>query len=359
MKTQKCCVHCPGKLVPPGSNESHECCQPRYISGNLRISSLNKHIPDCSRKRDVKESLVEPLPENRLSCYDHFATAKKLHAENLMHQPLPDKVADCVFKNVKPGEIPNEHLSEKCCKQEVEGHSMKLNKRYGPVLGCKAPKTKIDLAICWETPINPVYEPPRPTHIDGTEGGLAPAIFTLVQHNSNSRASVCSETAKNKNESLSQRNQKCKSQEDLNYSGNENKKNDNKNMKSRDCPCNKLNGVDISSKNQGQEQSRRSFRKCVACETKNTKDDPRLIRSAVGLALGTEKTINGQRDGSKSTIPRPKTPFARKSFCIDTLTPPFSITNGCRNIDFPEHWRLMSVYQQSYRNPYRRRIYRC
>lgn len=357
MKTQKCCAHCPGKLVPPGSNNSHECCQPRYVSGNLRRSSLNKHIPDCPRKRDIKESPAEPLPENRLSCYDHFATAKKLHAENLMHQPLPDKVADCVFKNIKPEEICNES-SEKCSKQEVEGHSMKLNKRYGPVLGCKAPKTKIDLAICWETPINPVYEPPRPTHIDGTEGGLAPAIFTLVQHNSTPRASVRSETAGNGNDSLSHRNQKCKSQEDLHRSRNEDEKKDKKNVKSCcDYLCNKLNGVDISSKNQDQEQLRRSFRKCVACETRNTREDPRLIRSAVGLALGTEKTVNDQqRDGSKSAVPRPKTPFARRSFRIDTLTPPFSIINGCRDIDFPEHWRLMSVYQQSYRNPYRRRI---
>lgn len=40
----------------------------------------------------------------------------------------------------------------------------------------------MDLAICWETPMDPVYEPRRPTHIDGSEGGLAPAIFALIQH---------------------------------------------------------------------------------------------------------------------------------------------------------------------------------
>ena len=40
----------------------------------------------------------------------------------------------------------------------------------------------MDLAICWETPIDPEYEPRRSLHIDGSDGGPAPAIFTLVQH---------------------------------------------------------------------------------------------------------------------------------------------------------------------------------
>lgn len=40
----------------------------------------------------------------------------------------------------------------------------------------------MDLAICWETPIDPVYEPRKPTHIDGSEGGLAPAIFAMIEH---------------------------------------------------------------------------------------------------------------------------------------------------------------------------------
>lgn len=53
----------------------------------------------------------------------------------------------------------------------------------------------------------------------------------------------------------------------------------------------------------------------------------------------------------KLQIPRPRTPYARRSFCIDTLKPPFSLMNGCRDTDYPEHWRLTSIYQQSYRNP--------
>lgn len=40
----------------------------------------------------------------------------------------------------------------------------------------------MDLAICWETPIDPEYEPRRALHIDGSDGGPAPAVFSLVQN---------------------------------------------------------------------------------------------------------------------------------------------------------------------------------
>lgn len=350
MKNQKCCIHCPGKLVHPESNEFHECCQPRYISGNLRISSLNKHVPECFGKKEVKEDLSKPLLQNRSACYDQFAIARKLHAENLEHQPLPDKVDDSVFKNVRLKESSNKVLSTKYCdycKQEFKNHCMNANKHYRPVLGYKEPKTKMDLAICWETPINPIYETPKSTHIDGSEGGVAPAIFTLVQHNSTSKASVYSETVKNEKSSTSYRDQ-CKLQ-DSNYCC----KSKEENVKCSDYTCKDLN-VNILKKNKIEEQPKKEmFRKCVACNMKNI--DPRLTRSAVGLTLGTE---NNQKDKSKLTIPRPKTPFAKKSFCIDSLVPPFSIVNRYRDDEFPEHWRLTSVYQQSYKNPYRRKIYR-
>lgn len=115
-------------------------------------------------------------------------------------------------------------------------------------------------------------------------------------------------------------------------------------------------------------------RKCAACrddkteaELERRRRDPRLIRSAVGVALGLEEkrwpTSDdvAHRNGlppMKMTVPRPRTPFARRAFCIDTLAPPFSVMKGCRDADYPEHWRLMSVYQQSYRNPQKRKARR-
>jgi len=113
--------------------------------------------------------------------------------------------------------------------------------------------------------------------------------------------------------------------------------------------------------------------KCTACQSEMKAEfewrrkDSRLIRSA-DFALGLEKkrelTMGDDvpcRNGlppMKMTVPRPRTPFARRTFCIDTLAPPFSVVNGCRDTDYPEHWRLMSVYQQSYKNPQKRKARR-
>ncbi|XP_076247304.1 uncharacterized protein LOC143187153 isoform X2 [Calliopsis andreniformis] len=332
MQTQKCCAHCPGKLVTSKHNESHECCLPKYVSGNMRVSSLIKHVPsEYSDRRDTEKNLPKLLADDRPSCYDHFALAKRLHAENLEHQPLPDKVDDSVFKNVD---------LEKCCRRVSPGRRCSccqrgpddcknLSRRYGPVLGCKKPETKMDLAICWETPIDPTYEPRRSTHIDGSEGGLAPAIFSLVQHTSNSRSILRS--AKN-GENCQGR---CRVQERSNRS--ENKSNEESCGSAKcccECLCKGLNKVSISRKSdEGRTKRSAPFRKCVACEPRNIQDDPRLIRSAVGLALGLEKQEN-RRNGTKVVV------------------------NGCRSTDYPEHWRLMTVYQQSYKNPFRRKIFR-
>ncbi|XP_017891942.1 uncharacterized protein LOC108632119 [Ceratina calcarata] len=360
MKTQKCCTHCPGKLVAPRSDDFHECCQPRYVSGNLRISSMKKHVTDHHERKETAKDVALPLSERRPTCYDHFAIAKKLHAENLEHQPLPDKVDDSVFK--RPEGCCCDLSSKKCCDccmKEVEARYANLSKRCEPALGCKEPKSKMDLAICWETPIDPVYESPKPVHIDGSDGGLAPAIFTLVQHDSLAKATIHSGTARSNNgRSIS-----C---QDQSRQANDTRVDENREEHKRsakcccDCLCKGLNGVNISKKSEMKEQPRRApFRKCIACGTKNMGDDPRLIKSAVGLALGTEKPGNIQDKGAnKMMVPKPRTPFAKRSFCIDTLAPPFNVVNKTRDADFPEHWRLMSVYQQSYKNPYRRRNYR-
>lgn len=295
------------------------------------------------------------LPETRSTCYDHFATAKRLHAENLEHQPLPDKVDDSVFKRPE-GCCCDPSSNKRCDCCEVETRYASLSKRYGPVLGCKEPKSKMDLAICWETPVDPAYEPPRPAHIDGSDGGLAPAIFTLVQRDSYSKTSVHSAAARSNDKASSPF---CPPQKANDVHENK-EENVQRSVKCCcDCLCKGLNGVKISKKAEIEEQPRRvSFRKCLACGSRNTGEDPRLIKSAVGLALGMEKPGYSRSKGeNQMTVPKPRTPFAKRSFCIDTLAPPFNVVHKTRDADFPEHWRLMSVYQQSYKNPYRRRNY--
>ncbi|XP_047356246.1 uncharacterized protein LOC124951612 isoform X4 [Vespa velutina] len=219
------------------------------------------------------------------------------------------------------------------------------------VLGYKKPETKMDLAICWQTPVDPIYEPPRSTHIDGSEGGAAPAIFELVQGAPKSR---CDQLRSN-NYNIKHNNNKNREIYDMNFAKKDqdkryNNSHQNQNNCKHHCKC--MDSMNIQ-KSISRERSRSqcSIRNsAVICENKE-KNDPRLIKSAVGITLGTESNNASRRLPQKIDVPRPKTPFAKRSFSIETLSPPFSIVNGCRDTDYPEHWRLMTVYQQSYKNP--------
>lgn len=360
MRSQKCCAHCPGNLITPETNEFHECCQPKYVTGNLKISSLRKQVPQLKKEKN-KESAYDEAG----SCCEKFAFAKRLHAENLEHQPLPDKVDDKIFKNIK-SQVTCCHMSRQSCacrdKEKDDEDQMRKRDRFGSVLGCKKPETKMDLAVCWETPINPIYEPRRSTHIDGSEGGSAPAIFALVQHTPNStQATLRSNHDENCAQPVNFKDQETQKPEEEVENGSQvvNSKITGSGPYCCHCLSKDLNRARISKREkEARPRSTSTSRRCVACMEKNIKrDDPRLIKSAVGLALGQERESTTRRNGlppAKMMVPRPRTPFARRSFCIDTLTPPFSVVNGCRDADYPEHWRLMSIYQQSYRHPQRR-----
>lgn len=47
-------------------------------------------------------------------------------------------------------------------------------------------------------------------------------------------------------------------------------------------------------------------------------------------------------------VPRPKQPYKKKNYQIDSLAPPFSSWTG-RGDEFPNHLRLASIYQQAYK----------
>ncbi|EDX17086.1 GD16286 [Drosophila simulans] len=49
-------------------------------------------------------------------------------------------------------------------------------------------------------------------------------------------------------------------------------------------------------------------------------------------------------------VPRPRQPYAKKNYDIETLVPPFqSQAGGAGQGGYPEHWRLASVYQHAYK----------
>ncbi|KAI4502077.1 hypothetical protein M0802_002759 [Mischocyttarus mexicanus] len=318
------------------NKKTHECCLPKYVSGNLKISSIEKTMTDHSKNRKKHEIELNKDDLELSRSYDRFAMAKKLHAENLKHQPLPDKVNDDVMK--KSSYLPL--LNEQCKNSRHKSHDCnKIGSKYycDSILGYKKPETKMDLAICWQTPVDPIYEPLRPTHIDGSEGGAAPAIFELIQ-------GIPSKSRRDRLRSYNDNKYRETSQDKLLDNNLEENQN---NCKHRCCKCaNSMNKEKSTLRERS--KSKYSIGNGAICENKE-KNDPRLIRSAVGIALGMES--NDKRLLQKVDVPRPKTPFAKRSFSIETLSPPFSVVNGSRDTDYPEHWRLMTVYQQSYKNP--------
>lgn len=54
---------------------------------------------------------------------------------------------------------------------------------------------------------------------------------------------------------------------------------------------------------------------------------------------------------SKSSVrvPKQREPYAKRNYDINSLSPPFSLWKGTACHSYPEHWRLASVYQHSYK----------
>ena len=102
---RKCCAHCPGSVTRTGEPErEHACGVPVYVSGNLRVTSVPNGHACQKREERVRSANDDPSRDENdepaeavASCYERFATAKKFHAENLQHQPLPDRVDDAIF----------------------------------------------------------------------------------------------------------------------------------------------------------------------------------------------------------------------------------------------------------------------
>ncbi|XP_035785993.1 uncharacterized protein LOC118463501 [Anopheles albimanus] len=54
-------------------------------------------------------------------------------------------------------------------------------------------------------------------------------------------------------------------------------------------------------------------------------------------------------------IPKPREPYTKKNYVIDTLAPPFAFWK--KGSGYPDYWRLISVYQQAYNKPMEKRKY--
>ncbi|XP_023014706.2 uncharacterized protein [Leptinotarsa decemlineata] len=168
-------------------------------------------LSECHRKltgKTNKDRILSPI----LAAISNFSLAKKLHKENLEHNPLPDTISDSMYQKMqmqqRAGEpglmLEDDHFAtgvgwkgypgygptrctklkiyrpKTCGRMKEEDTSISsFDKKWRFLRQSKV--TPMDLAICWDmTPEDPKDEPQRSAHIDGSNGSAAPAVFNLV-----------------------------------------------------------------------------------------------------------------------------------------------------------------------------------
>lgn len=295
--------------------------------------------------------------------------------------------------------------------------------------GGKEKMGPMDLAICWDyRPVDPRDEPKRPTHIDGSNGSAAPAVFTLVktprtpdataEPNTGRSGGVFSNTLGEEtffDKDIMRRNYQFGSKPDLVRTctcgtsaaswGNANEKEDRprsisrhkdqNNSRQRRCKSSPnlsqlANASETMSvyednnrvhqctkhKQQRREHSSRT-RKCTKTMRPNRLCEQNVApvsfsvqpkpeyKSAFKAGIpnsnssGTCTSFDSGCSSMSSTscssksmlkVPKPRNPYSKKDYVIDTLAPPFACwRGGAGQGGYPEHYRLASVYQHAYK----------
>lgn len=81
--------------------------------------------------------------------------------------------------------------------------------------------------------------------------------------------------------------------------------------------------------------------RCVTCQ---------MNKVSINEPTREKKGVKPLRRVSRNLVlvPRQRKPYASKNYRIESLAPPFSLQKEKRD-DYPEHWRLATVYQHSYK----------
>ncbi|KAL1455135.1 hypothetical protein WDU94_009251 [Cyamophila willieti] len=182
-------------------------------SKSASISSHNsRHSSACCERRTGNKTPSEQQKENIVPLSNVFSNsmiAKSLAKENLLHQPLPDNFDENMFKisneKLNPHECNTTAVGCKCygvpgptqCSKlkvyrpktapekhsgEARSHSSDRCHRDAVKADKKEFYSDIDYALCWDLcPPGPGHpETKKTAHIDGSNGSLAPAVFSLV-----------------------------------------------------------------------------------------------------------------------------------------------------------------------------------
>lgn len=95
-------------------------------------------------------------------------------------------------------------------------------------------------------------------------------------------------------------------------------------------------------------------RSCSACDNSNTDkelSEKKEFKAAFKAGVPNSESSHSSflSAGKLYKPPKMRLPYAKKSYSIGTLVPPFSLWPEHKGQDYPEHWRLASVYQHSYK----------
>ncbi|KAI4463790.1 serine/threonine-protein kinase rio1 [Holotrichia oblita] len=258
--------------------------------------------------------------------------------------------------------------------------------------------TPIELAICWDlTPVDPTDEPKRTKHIDGSNGSQAPAVFSLVHtpkgdlddeaaaktfiplfdkvnaadvehkcHRKDCKTAWEAEnrvvTSSHKSNSSNNSNnnfKRSKSAYNLNHHSHhssEGKTSSTSSAKKTHKSSPNLTNPSSSYKYCSKECLNKSPSKrlCVACELKNVKLKERpksefKMAFKAGVPNNNKSvSLNNELNPNRLKIPKQRDPYSNTKYHIETLAPPFSFQSGKRH-EYPNHWRLASIYQHSYK----------
>lgn len=254
--------------------------------------------------------------------------------------------------------------------------------------------TPIDLAIYWDmTPINPAHEPKRTFHIDGTDFSSGPAIFhnvPAIKDDETSSAELSNKNALFTN--LAQTDRPKTSWETKKFKSLPDKEVGMKRAKSaaniyaksnhsssstisQDTNLDKHKDFYQSTPNLLDDYERRSpscahpclichqpkpkithTKFCEACELKAKKYSMQATRPKSDFKMAFKAGVPNNQpvstikrmNVSNMKIPKQRDPYRITNYSITSLGAPFSLQKGKRD-DYPEHWRLASVYQHSYK----------
>ncbi|XP_030567982.1 uncharacterized protein LOC115767790 [Drosophila novamexicana] len=196
-----------------GSN-SHSASELEFVPGKDLISLPSVQAPaeaEPARKMPLHSITAKPnerCPSPVVPAYANFELAKRMHQDNLDHQPLPDCVADLAYRRAQIGGAhgglaldidpiatgvgikthnagPTHCTKMKVFRPKTGGVLPKAlaGDNYRGIGSAPAKKMgAMDLAIGWDfKPINPEDEPRLARHIDGSNDSAGPAVFTCVK----------------------------------------------------------------------------------------------------------------------------------------------------------------------------------